>query len=60
MLPFFLGREKTFEKDKSPFHDFHSLVNTRNQRLVHFKPPKETPESGKDYSNPYFGAVVKV
>lgn len=59
MLPLLLGQKNTFEKDRSPFQDFHSLVNTRNQRLVHFKPHKETRESDKDYSKPYFGELVK-
>src|SRR2546425_1604549 len=44
MLPLLLGQPATFDKATGPFQVFHNLVNTRNQRLVHFKPPRRSEE----------------
>jgi hypothetical protein len=58
MLPLLLGSKTTFRTDRAPFQTFKDLVYTRNQRLFHFKPHKETRESGKTYKHKYFGELI--
>ena len=58
MLPLLLGQPATFDKAAGPFQVFHNLVNTRNQRLVHFKPPRETQLVSEQYPKQYFGDLV--
>ena len=41
MLPLLLGNAETFAKGAEPFQTFVALISTRNNRLVHFKPPRE-------------------
>jgi hypothetical protein len=43
MLPRLLGANHTFDKDARPYQTFAELISTRNNRLVHFKLPSETP-----------------
>ncbi len=42
LLPLLLGASRTFDKGAGPYQAFSELVTLRNQRLVHFKPHKET------------------
>ncbi len=59
ILPLLLGASATFDKGKEPFQSFEVLAKIRNQRLVHFKPKKETRELGKEYKDEYFGDLLK-
>ncbi len=58
MFPLLLGQPTTFDKAAGPFQVFHNLINIRNQRLVHFKPPKETQLVGEQYPKQYFGDLL--
>jgi hypothetical protein len=58
MLPLLLGASHTFDKRRKPYQSFRSLVITRNQRLVHFKPLKETRRTGGTSRREYFGDLV--
>jgi len=57
-LPSELGATSEFEKGEYPFQVFKELVKTRNHRLVHFKPHKETQITGNIYKDEYFGELV--
>lgn len=58
MLPLLLRSASTFEKGSEPFQTFHSVVQTRNQRLVHFKPHRETQETDQECKSQYFGDLL--
>lgn len=57
-LPLLLKSASTFEKGSEPFQTFQSIVRTRNQKLVHFKPHRETRETDKEYKSQYFGDLL--
>lgn len=48
ILPLLLGAKKTFKRNEPPYQTFKELITTRNNRLVHFKPQKES-KSKKGY-----------
>ena len=58
LLPRLLGAAETLDKSREPFQTFHRLIATRNKRMVHFKPTKETRESGKELKWEYWGELV--
>ena len=58
LLPMLLGSVGTFDKSQEPFQTFRELLRTRNQRLVHFKPAKETGGGAFDRKHGYFGDLV--
>lgn len=58
MLPMLLASTSTFDKSKKPFQTFCELLRTRNQRLVHFKPAKESAGGTFDQKYGYFGDLV--
>ena len=52
LFPLLLASPRTFDKGANPFQTFARLIALRNQRLVHFKPHKETLTAVKASSRP--------
>jgi hypothetical protein len=57
-LPGLLGAPSTFTETSDPFRTFAHLVETRNNRLVHFHPTGETHVSSTTPDRRYFGDLV--
>lgn len=58
MLPLLLESPETFNKGSEPFQTFRDLIQTRNNRLVHFKPLQEGDLHGGQARGEYFSDLV--
>jgi hypothetical protein len=61
MLPLLLGEKATFDKSVEPYQGFRDLVQTRNERLVHFKPQHEIhdfPPGARKQNEPYISDLL--
>jgi hypothetical protein len=61
MLPLLLGNKATFDRGTEHYQVFRDLVQTRNERLVHFKPQREIyefPPDSRKQNEPYFSDLL--